>query len=354
MTESGVGYLQTLGSELTRGWNRFWFKPSDPVVLGLLRVAVGVIAVYLVASYTPDLERYFGQQGLVPVKALTDLEEATRGDLQPVPPQVREAIPREYRFSYFDRLHSAGALKTAHLAGLAVLTLFALGVFTRVTAVASLIVFLSYVHRAPMLTSGTEPLVAMLLFYLCFGPAGRTFSIDARLAAGRRLTSLPGGAAPAALKTPWATVAVRLIQVHLTLVYAMMAVSKLANDSWWNGLGVWWLITKTESRMIDLTVLHQVPLLVNAWTYGVMLWQALLPILIWNRLARPLMLGINALMWLLLAPVLGNLPLAAVMIVASLAFVSPDWLRRFVAGGFRVQGSGTQRVPGDAQAEAPR
>lgn len=328
MNSTPIHYFRTLGGEWTRGWNRFWFAPGDPLVLGVMRIAVGVVALYLVASYTPDLDRYFGEWGLLPVQALNNLKEPAQVDPQLVPPQVREAIPREYRFSYLDRLHTAGALKAAHLTGLAVLMLFTLGIFTRVTAVASLIVFLSYLHRAPMLTSGTEPIVAMLLFYLCLGPAGGTFSVDARLAAQRRLTSLPTGEAPAALETPWATVAVRLIQVHLTLVYAMMAISKLANDSWWNGLGVWWLIAKTESRMIDLTVLHQVPLLVNAWTYGVLLWQALMPILIWNRLARPLMLGINAVMWLLLAPVVGNLPLAVVMIVASLAFVSPEFLRR--------------------------
>ncbi|MGH7139644.1 MAG: hypothetical protein ACREHD_28220, partial [Pirellulales bacterium] len=145
-------YFQTLGGEWTRGWNRFWFTPSDPLVLGVMRIAVGAIALYLVATYTPDLDRYFGQNGLLPVSVLASLEEPTRDDLQLVPPQVREAVPRQYRFSYLDRIHESAGLTAAHLAGLAVLTLFTLGIFTRVTAVASLIVFLSYLHRGPMLT----------------------------------------------------------------------------------------------------------------------------------------------------------------------------------------------------------
>ncbi|HET6882373.1 MAG TPA: hypothetical protein VFI31_19565 [Pirellulales bacterium] len=327
---SSHGYFETLGVDASRAWGRFWFTPTDPITLGVLRIAVGLMALYLVACYTPDLNRYFGDDGLLPVKLMSDLEQPTRNDLESVPPQIREAVPREFRLSYLDWIHDSNGLKAVHLAGLIVLLLFTLGLFTRLTAVASLVVFLSYLHRAPMLTCGTEPIVALLLFYLCIGPSGSACSLDARLAAKRRLDMSKVDEGFRVRKTPWATVAVRLIQVHLTLVYSMMALSKLANDSWWNGLGIWWLIAKPESRMIDLTALHQVPLLVNAWTYAVLLWQTLMPIMVWNRLLRPLMLGVNAVMWILLAPVIGNLPFAAVMIVASLAFVSPETIRRFL------------------------
>lgn len=319
-------YFQTLTSEVASGWNRFWFTPSDPATLGLLRVAVGILALYLVACYTPDLDRYFGEGGLLPVELLADFQEAIGDNLQQVPPQVREGIPRQFRFSYLDYVAGSALLKVVHLAGLAVLMLFTLGVLTRVTAVASLIVFLSYLHRGPMLTSGTEPLVAMLMFYLAIGPSGAAFSLDARRA--RRRSSDTPGAIPISTTSVWATVALRLVQVHFTLVLAMMAISKLSSDVWWNGLGMWWLMTKAESRMVDLTGLHQAQLLINAWTYAVLLWQALMPILVWNRLARPLMLLVNVVMWLLLAPVIGNFPLAAAMIVASLAFVCPELARR--------------------------
>lgn len=319
-------YFQTLAGETARNWNDFWFRPSDPATLGALRVLVGVLALYLVASYTPDLDRYFGAGGLLPVKLLTEFQQAMGDDVQFVPPQVRECIPRQYRFSYLDYL-AGSRLKAAHLAGLAVLMLFTLGVLTRLTAVASLVVFLSYMQRGPMLTSGTEPMLAMLLFYLVIGPSGAAFSFDARRAR-KRLHTGEERRVPAESASSWATVATRLIQVHFTLVLVMIAVAKLGNEAWWNGLGVWWLLTRSESRLVDLTSLHELPLLINAWTYAVLFCQALLPILIWNRLTRPLMLVLHAVMWLLLAPVIGNLPLAAVMIVASLAFVSPALFRR--------------------------
>ena len=65
----------------------------------------------------------------------------------------------------------------------AVLVLFTIGAWTRVTSILSLVVFLSDVNRAPMITGLTEPVVAMLLLYLCLAPCGRYFSLDRRLAA---------------------------------------------------------------------------------------------------------------------------------------------------------------------------
>jgi hypothetical protein len=333
MISTPTNYFTSLTTELGSGWNRFWFAPSDPIALGVLRIAVGLIALYTLATYTPDLERYFGPNGLVPVGMLASLEEQTRDiDRQAVPGQVREAMPREYRFSYLDRLHSGRALLTAHLVGLAVVAMFTVGLFSRLTSVASLIVFLSYLHRGPMLTAAAEPLVAILIFYLALGPSGSACSLDHWLAVRRRQNEPLAIGQADTIASSWATVPLRLIQVHLALIYAMMVLGKLGNDNWWSGLGIWWLIARTESRMIDLSGLHQLPLVVSAWSYAVMLWQAMFPILIWNRLARPLLLLVNAVMWLLLAPVLGNLPLAAVMIAASLSFVSPEWLRSLVSG----------------------
>lgn len=327
-------YSQTLAAEFSRGWNRFWFIPSDPLPLGVLRIATGLVALYVVAAYTPDLERYFGATGLVPLQMVRDLEDQTRdGARQALPGEIREAMPRQYRFSYFDALRTAGARKAVHGLGIIVLSLFTCGVLTRFTAIASLVVVLSYVHRGPMLTSQVEPILAFVLFYLCLGPAGATCSLDAWFLARRGTAASPVNATNTT--SLWATVSLRLIQCHLVLVYAMMATGKTGTNVWWNGMAMWNIIARTEQRMIDLTVLHDVPLLVNAWTYAVMFWQAAFPILVWNRTARPLMLAVNAVMWALLAPVIGNIPLAVMMVVASLAFASAETMRTVI---FRKDG----------------
>jgi hypothetical protein len=331
MMSMAWNYFQTLAGQFGRGWTRFWFEPSDPSTLALLRIGAGLVALYLVAAYTPDLDRYFGPSGLVPLDMVHSLQEHARNnDHLRLPGQVREAIPREFGFSYLDRVRSMNRLRIVHALGLVTLLLFTAGLFTRLTSVASLVVVLSYIHRGPMLTSQVEPILAFVLFYLCLGPAGAACSIDAWRAARRRAAEPNAMPKPAA--STWATVSVRLIQVHLVIVYFMMAVGKMGGNVWWSGLAMWYLIARTEQRMIDLTFLHKLPLLLDVWSYAVMFWQASFPILIWNRLARPLMLGLNALMWALLAPVIGNIPLAVMMVVASMAFMPPETIRSLIAG----------------------
>lgn len=320
-------YLQTLVVSFGRGWNRFWFAPSDPSTLGAIRLGSGLMALYLIASFTPNLTAYFGQQGLLPVETLREFEPREPGQSQAFPAQIRESLPRPHRFSYLDWLYSTGELWAAHTVGLVVLALFAAGLFTRLTSVLSLIVVLSYYHRAPIVSGHAEPILAFVLLYLCLGPAGRRWSLDGwlrDLRAHRAASVAPGASdAPAEqLELSWtATLSLRLIQVHLTLFYALIALGKLSSSVWWNGSAVWLLIGRTESRLVDLSWLHAHPYFISACGYAVLLWQAAFPILVWNRLARPLMLVVNAVMLLLLAPITGHVAGAVMMIVASLAFL---------------------------------
>ena len=335
-----LDYLNTLCQVFGRGWNRFWFTPSDPFALAPVRIGAGLIAFYLVATLTPDLETFFGRNGLVPLESLKSIEQQVReGNLRSfLPPTIRETLPRPYRFSYLDYLPDHTGLWAAHIAGLVVLALFTAGCFTRVTSILSLIVFLSYVHRGPMLTAQVEPVLAFVMLYLCLGPAGRSISIDACLAARRpkepatsprKSSSMPGRTTamsqfPASVS---ATVSIRLIQVHLTLVYAMMGIGKLAGEVWWNGLGMWWLIARPEMRVVDWTWLAAYPKLIAAWTHFQVAFELAFALLVWNRTARPLLLALSVVVWLLLAPVTGLVTFSLMMLVANLAFFSPSWTR---------------------------
>src|SRR5437764_14274926 len=44
-----------------RSWNRFWFTPADPTLLGLIRLCTGLLAVYTIFTYTWDLQAFFGR-----------------------------------------------------------------------------------------------------------------------------------------------------------------------------------------------------------------------------------------------------------------------------------------------------
>lgn len=293
-----AAYFSRLSQGFGDGWTRFWFTPSDPATVSAIRVMAGVLAVYLHATLCFDLEAFFGAEGLLPVAEIAILEANT--------------------FSYLNYMVSPAELWIVHLLGLVVLVAFAAGLFTRITSLLSLVVFLSTVHRAPMITGRTEMVLAMLLLYLCIAPCGRRFSLDAWLAA--RQQKRPESTE--FLTT--ATISTRLIQIHLCLLVLMMAFSQLSGEAWWTGDGIWFLMTRPQSRLIDLSSLESSPFVVDLLGHLLISFELVFPILVWPRLFRPLMLGLGVIVWSLLALITGDLTFTAALLIAGLAFVGPE------------------------------
>jgi hypothetical protein len=241
-------------------------------------------------------------------------------------------------FSYLNYLSSESALWTAHLIGFVVLVFFTIGLRTRLNSVLALIVVLSDVNRAPMITSAAEPIATLLMCYLCLGPAGAYLSVDHWLRK-RKPTSgdLRSGLLPGQVPPSWtATVSIRLMQVHLALIYGLMGTTQLMGDAWWSGMGIWWLVSRPESRLVDLTWLHDLPYsnhpyLIELWSHFTVAFELTFALLIWNRLARPLLLGLSVLLWSGLAIATGQVPWAVIMLIGNLAYIPSEFLRGMFA-----------------------
>lgn len=312
MLQETSAYFRELTQTFGTAWNRFWFQPRDPAVVCLLRVLLGAFSFYTLLTYTPDLVRYFGPDGLVPLEAISQLR------------------PSNYAaFSFLNYLTTPGELWGFHVLALVIVGLFTVGFFTRVTSVLTLLVMLSYFHRAPMFTSEYEPVLSLMLAYLCLAPAGRCFSVDHWLRKRKANALNP----VAEFEYSWgATVVTRLIQIHIAVVYVMMALAKVEQEVWWNGWASWLIMARPESRSLDLTgLLHNQPYIYTTLTFLVVTYELTFPVLIWNRLARPLYLGLGVLLWGILAVLGGYYSLAAVMLIGSVAFIAPETARRWIA-----------------------
>ncbi len=312
-----TNYFREFSEGLGHGWNRFWFTPREPWTLAVLRLLVGLLATYALITFTPDLVDWFESDGLLTVETIERYRDINR-----------------VSFSYLDYLPSGGELLGVHFIGIAITLLFAVGFFTRITSILSLVVMLSYAHRAPMLIGEFEPVLFMLMFYLCLAPCGAVFSVDSWLASRRKNHS---ALESVSRESVMATVATRLIQVHFAAVVGMMVLAKLRGEVWWTGEAVWWLAARTESRLIDISgTLRGGELAYDAWTHAIVLFELLFPVLIWNRLARPLLLVAGAVLWTSLGVLSGNVAFAMVLIVASLAYISPDAMQA-VLGRFEPE-----------------
>ncbi len=318
MFSATVDYFRRLMEAFGQGWNRFWFLPSDPYPLGVIRALTGLVALWLHATLWPELVRLFAAGGWLPVDV------------------IAKTTVRGYPLSYLNFFHSPADLAVVHGLGLAVLLAFTLGFWSRLSSILALLVMLSDVHRAPLLTTQVEPIVTLVMFYLCLGPSGASWSLD-RVLAERRAAA--GGALLAPPRhTFMTTVSLRLLQVHLAMLYATFGAAKLMGDTWWRGMGTWWLMTRPESRWIDLTWLPTFA--VNFWTHAIVAFELGFAILIWIPLARPLLLGLAVAMWSLTALITGQVEFALMMLIANLCFCSPDWLRS-ATGGVTRRGATT-------------
>lgn len=298
-------YFSELSESTGGAWNRFWFTPCDPLPCSILRIVVGLLVVVHLLLMTFDLDRWYLTDGVLPRESVATLVQATRpGDT--------------FHLSYFNYLGPTEA-RVAHGAAILAAAAFTAGLATRLAGVLTLVALLSYFHRLPMLAGHAEPVLIFLVAYLCIGPAGAYFSLGRKLADLRSKTDGPPLAPP--VPSYWATISLRLIQLHLAAFVAMMALAKLNGDAWWDGEALWHLLARPESRPLDLTALRNYELVVNFWTHAVVYFELAFPLLIWNRLARPILLILGAIIWLTLALATGQWLLGLALVAASLAFV---------------------------------
>ena len=219
MTMPQEKYWSTLCNRFGSGWTRFWFTPSDPIVLCLLRFMVGLVALWWFLGLLPVVQEWYGPQGMFPLSLAQELRKDAAGDLT-------FAIP------VLDWIESPSQLWLAYYLGLASIVLMIAGVLSRITTIAALLFVLSFIHRGVMLARPVDDILAMLMFYLCLGPTGAELSVDA-LIRKRRQQSLANtsGVTESIRYSSAATVATRLMQVHLALVYGAMFIGRASRRS---------------------------------------------------------------------------------------------------------------------------
>lgn len=298
-------YFEELAEEFGGGWNRFWFTPASPAPLGKLRVAAGLLTIAYLVSWTTHLAYLLAGDGVLSPDMMQEL--------------LRSQNRHFFHHSPLFWIDTPGGLWAFHAAATVIAVLFTLGVATRITSLLTLLAVLSYVHRAPLLTSPFETVLIMLLIYLTIAPSGATLSFDAwRAGAKGRNTDDPS----------WlANVGLRLTQVHLVMFIWLVACSCLASAVWWDGTAIWSLEAQTLSRPLNLSFLQGFPKIVNGWTHLFVLANLLFPILVWHRLLRPLLIAFAAIMWLLMIPITGQVLYVLAVLAAMYAFVGPQTIR---------------------------
>lgn len=299
-------YFRDLGRGIVTGWNRFWFTPTDPATLSLIRVLAGAMLLYTHLVWTIGLDDFFGPSGWLSAEAVRSYQGDT-----------------PFIWSYLWLLESRAALWIAHAAALVVFALLMLGVYTRVVSVLAYLITVAYVNRVPGSLFGLDQINGLLAMYLMLGPSGARYSLD-RWFAKRATPKLPDVS-----PSIGANIAIRLIQLHMCVIYFFAGISKLQGPSWWNGSALWGAVGNLEYQSIDMTWLAHWPLIVAGMTHITILWELTYSALIWPKLTRPIVLALAIPLHLGIGLFLGMPTFGTIMLVGNLAFVTP-WLVRTI------------------------
>jgi uncharacterized membrane protein YphA (DoxX/SURF4 family) len=275
----------------TRAWNSFWFTPADPLPLAVVRIATGLILAWSSCVWLADVDGFFGAGGWMP------------------PEHVWRMNDQPWQWSGYFAAPGPNGIRV--IAGLTLIAaiLLTIGLATPLAAVTALVGFLCAANRAPLNTFGLDDTLGMLLIPLAIGPAGARLSVDRLLGAGGGVPSVA------------ANIALRLIQVHLCVVYFFSGCGKMLGPSWWEGTALWGAAANVQYRTLDLTWLARHPLVINALTLGTLFWEVAYPALIWPRLTRRLWIAMAVAVHLGIGLAMGMMEFGLAMITANLAFV---------------------------------
>jgi hypothetical protein len=305
-------------SEVWEAWNDFWFSPTSPSTLSAIRVLAGAMLLYTHLVWTMDLNAFFGPRGWLPAQMVDDYELVGN---DPDGPGPLAGVSR-LTWTHFSWIQSPKLMWTVHIVALSVFFLLTIGLFSRTMALLAFLFAVSYANRVtPGAFFGLDKINTMLALYLIVGPCGARYSVD-------RLWRLKRGGPTEVPPSAMANLAIRLIQVHMCIIYLFSGIGKLHGPQWVTGEASWLSFAMLEYQSIDMTWMARWPKLLNFMTHLTVFWELTYCALVWPRFTRP---------WVLLMAVvvhggiilfLGMPTFGLVMLIGNLAFVSPKTIRK--------------------------
>ncbi len=346
---------------LCNSWEQFWFSPSDPTTLSLMRLLGGFLILYAHLAYSFDLQAFFGKDAWLDLPTanifrheIPQFAQSTQWEKPgEFDPRTKEEIayytkwghvPKEVAdrgrpvFSLWFHITDPIHMRIVHTVVLACMFLFAIGFCTRATGALTWVFSLCYINRSNVSLFGMDSMLSMTALYLIVGPSGAHYSVDRLvdrwIAAKRQLAaSMPAPSVSA-------TVAIRLFQIHLCLIYWISGLSKLQGGSWWNGTATWGTMVNYEmSPMRNSLYMGVIRALASKrWIWEVfittstsfsLLLELTMPLAIWNRNLRWLYISLCSVFHLTIALCMGLTGFGAAMLVLLLSFVPGPVIRSF-------------------------
>jgi hypothetical protein len=249
---------------------QFALAPSSPHPLGAFRIGVALILLAQTWMLSDAVLALFGNKGLIQW-AISEPMAA------PWLPRIGTLAPLVQRFglSSDECVYAVGALYVLSLVGLL------LGWHTRQSAFVAWLTHTTLINSGGMFAYGVEIFAHISLAYCVLMPVGSAFSLDVK--AGRESDA----------PSPLATVALRVLQFHLCMVYLATGVEKALGAQWQEGEALWKALMQPLYGQFDFAWMASVPLLTKLVTWSTLVIEIGYPLFVWPRQTRLLWVALT-------------------------------------------------------------
>lgn len=232
-------------------WTQFWFCTADQQgALRSVRIGMAVMAFWYFASHWADIGLWLGGDGILASESLARfLSDADLGDL------VR------WRLSPLYWVDSPVMLRGYLLLGMALAVAAAVVRQSRAVQVALWLLVVWLANRTLMLAGLEELVLAFGLGYLALAPADGAVHWSGSLA-------------------------LRLLQLHVSFLIAVTGLTMLSALIWWDGSGVLAVVAPVENRYIDWVERLSTPWVHELLTHAIVGVAVVAPVLLWTTKLR--------------------------------------------------------------------
>ncbi len=247
----------------------FFLLPSGSKPLAAFRIAFGIFAVAEVLCLRPNWLDLLGNDGIVQWVISKELFA-----IQGVPHifHVAEAL-LPWGLSAD---HTVYLVMYGYVFALIALTF---GFFTRTFAVIAWLLHILIWNTGNLYGYGVESFTRVCLFYFVFMPVSEWWALDAP----RQGTTASDS---------WgATLTVRILQLHLCIVYLTSGIAKIQGVQWRDGEAMWRVLCQPGYAQFDMLWLADIPGIFPVLAWSVLFLELGYAVLIWPASTRPFMLG---------------------------------------------------------------
>ena len=279
-------------------FHKFFFQQLSAETLGLFRIAVSGFALVQLLVLLPDWMWLYGPHGILP----WEVSEALATNDMPSLPDIFKLLS-PLKVSPVAVVYLVTAIYFLSLAGLVV------GYKTKVMGILAWLTHLVLNTTGHFTAYGVETFTHISLFYCMVLPVGIAWSLDS-------LTNT------SKLSPHLVTLSIRMVQLHLCIMYLASGVEKAMGEQWWSGEAIWIALQQDQFSQVDTGWMSGIPLLPKILCWSTLIIEMGYPVgMLWKKTRKYWLIGIVS-MHLFIAVFLGLHLFGGLMILLNVAAFS--------------------------------